>query len=557
MYDRKIFLYFALIIVGFLLWNAWQKDYGIKPQPVATSQGQLPTGVSATTTSQTISLAPVPQDRIIQVKTDTLEIKIDKLGGNIISLKLPKYPVSYKTPQLPETLLTENSAKYYAAQSAIVSPSGTDSAQIRFNSPQAIYTLEPSHKELKVVLIGQNKDQTIQKTYLFRRGRYEVGVYYTITNHSDQPWVGSLVAQISRRGLSDDNSMFGLHTYSGAAISSPQTPYEKVSYSKMDKENLDRMIKSGWLAMQQRYFVSAWVQRDNDTLHYYTRTQSVGESNKPIDRVYTIGFQTPEITIPAKGTKRLGATFYSGPTVADYLKQVAPHLDLVIDYGWLWIFSVPIFKIMQTIYYFVHNWGVAIILVTVLIKLLFYKLSEASYRSMARMRNLQPSLLALKERYGDDRQKLSQATMEFYKKEKVNPLGGCLPMIVQIPVFIALYYVLIESVELRQAPFVFWIHDLSMKDPYYVLPILMGLSWMWQQALNPPPPDPVQAKVMQFFPIVFTILFATFPAGLVLYWIVNNCLSVLQQWYIMRKVENEGKKKQKPKTITSRASSSR
>ena len=238
------------------------------------------------------------------------------------------------------------------------------------------------------------------------------------------------------------------------------------------------------------------------------------------------------------------------------MKPVASHLDLVIDYGWLTILSVPIFKVMRWIYSFVGNWGLAIILVTVLIKLLFYKFSEASYRSMARMRKLQPRLLALKDRYGDDRQKLSQATMELYRKEKVNPLGGCLPMVIQIPVFIALYYVLIESVQLRQAPFIFWIHDLSVKDPYYVLPILMGISWMLQQRLNPPPPDPVQAKLMMLFPVVFTVLFATFPAGLVLYWLVNNCLSILQQWYIMRKVENEGTKKKKA-VSKGRVSSSR
>lgn len=541
MYDRKIFLYFALAIVGFLLWNAWQKDYGPKPSvptaAVATSATGAPTlPIEGLAKEQKLS------NRIVQVKTDTLLITIDRLGGNIVSLKLPKYPVAYETPNIPETLLTDNLANYYIAQTGVVGKNGPDSSKLLFDSPQASYSLAPNQRDLKVLLTWKGNHLQIQKAYIFKRSSYDIDLDHAITNMGSDPWIGNFFAQIQRRGLPDEGSIFGLHTYRGAAISSSQTPYEKISYSKMDKENLNRTIKGGWLAMQERYFVTTWVPRINDNLQYYSQVTSVGPTDKPVDKIYTIGFKTPEFTVAPKSTVKIATTLYSGPEIADLLKQVAPHLDLVIDYGWFSIFSVPIFKVMQWIYMFVHNWGVAIILITVLIKLLFYKLSETSYRSMARMRNLQPKLLALKDKYGDDRQKLSQATMELYRKEKINPLGGCLPMIVQIPVFIALYYVLIESVQLRQAPFIFWIHDLSVKDPYYILPVLMGLSWLWQQKLNPPPPDPVQAKLMMLFPVVFTVLFATFPAGLVLYWIVNNCLSILQQWYIMRKVENESKK---------------
>jgi YidC/Oxa1 family membrane protein insertase len=483
------------------------------------------------------------QNRIIEVNTDTYSMKIDKIGGNVVALKLPKYPTSYETPEIPETLLTDQSATYYTAQSGVIGKGGADSAQITFSSPKTSYQLEPGDDSLDVVLTGTHQGQEIKKTYTFHRGHYDIGVTNQITNPTNMPWVGNMYAQIKRRGISDEGGMFGLHTYRGAAISSAQTPYEKISYKEMDKGNLDRSIKNGWLAMQERYFVSAWVPKTSDTLRYYSQVAAAGPTDKPLDKIYTIGFQTPELSVPPKGTASIATSLYSGPEIAENLKQVAPHLDKVIDYGWFWIFSGPIFKVMEWINSFVKNWGLAIILVTVFIKLLFYKLSETSYRSMARMRTLQPKMLALKDRYGEDRQKLSQATMELYRKEKVNPLGGCLPMIVQIPVFIALYYVLIESVQLRQAPFIFWIHDLSVKDPFYILPILMGLSWMVQQKLNPPPADPLQAKMMMAFPLVFTLLFATFPAGLVLYWVVNNVLSILQQWYITRKVENEGKKK--------------
>lgn len=545
MYDRKTYLYFVLAIIGFLLWNAWQKDYAPKDivssaTPVQTSP--IPGAVSPKMTPQATVAAA---DRIVEVKTDTLNIKIDKLGGNIISLTMPQYPTSYKAPLDPQPLLVNDPAKYYAATSSLVGKNGPDTSNLLFNTDQNQVTLSPTDSGLTVKLQAKANDVLVTKSYTFKRGMYDIDVNYEVTNTGNAPWAGNMLAQIKRRGISTDTGPFGLHTYTGAAISSDQKPYEKLSYKEMDKANLDRIIKGGWLSMQERYFLTAWVPKPDYQSRYFTQVQSVGSADKAFDKVYTVGLQSSDFTIAPQQTAAFGLKFYGGPEITDNLKKVAPHLDLTIDYGWLSIFSLPIFKVMQWIYNIVGNWGVAIILVTVLIKLLFYKLSETSYRSMARMKTLQPKLLALKDRYGDDRQKLSQATMELYKKEKVNPLGGCLPMLVQIPVFIALYYVLIESVELRQAPFMLWIHDLSAKDPYYILPILMGLSWMLQQRLNPPPPDPVQAKMMMLFPVVFTVLFATFPSGLVLYWLVNNCLSILQQWYIMKKVEKEEKEKKK------------
>jgi YidC/Oxa1 family membrane protein insertase len=315
----------------------------------------------------------------------------------------------------------------------------------------------------------------------------------------------------------------------------------------MDKENLNITMRGGWIAMQQRYFVTAWIPQQLLNFQFYSYVERIGPSDKSPDKLYTIGFTSPAVTLAPNSNTNFSLIFYSGPEIAQVLASLAPNLDLVIDYGWLWIFSVPIFKVMQLIYFFIGNWGWAIVIVTILIKLLFYKLSEVSYRSMAKMRDVQPQILALRERYGDDRQKLSAATMELYRKEKINPLGGCLPILVQIPVFIALYYVLVESVELRQAPFILWIHDLSVRDPYYVLPILMGLSMLVQQRLNPPPADPMQARLMMVLPLVFMVLFATFPAGLVLYWLVNNCLSIVQQWYIMKKHEKLKQRKAKKK----------
>lgn len=305
----------------------------------------------------------------------------------------------------------------------------------------------------------------------------------------------------------------------------------------MGKSDLSRTIKGGWLAMQQQYFLSAWVADSGDMNHYFTRVRN-GD-------IYTIGFVGPQLSVKPGDKATTGAKFYVGPEIQSKLATLAPNLDLTIDFGWLWIFSSPIFWIMKKIHGVVGNWGWSIILVTLMIKLLFYKLSEKSYRSMSSLKELQPRLEAIKERYANDKQAMTKATMELYKKEKVNPMGGCLPMLIQIPVFIALYYVLIEAVQLRHAPFIFWIHDLSSKDPYYILPVLMGLTMLVQQKLNPPPPDPMQAKIMMLMPILFTVFFMTFPAGLVLYWFVNSLLSLLQQWWIMSKMEKAGIKKKK------------
>lgn len=550
MENRRIILYFTLIFIIFTLWTNWMRDYAPKqPQPtaaapqttvpnVANNQAAAPAAAatSMTQATQTTAAVQTPADRIISVQTDVLDLKIDLLGGNILQAALPAYPESTKNKQ-PVVLLTDNPEKYYVAQSGLTGPHGPDTqaGQVKYQATQTNYNLAPNQKELKVDLTWRNAEGLlVTKSIILERGSYAIHVTYQIKNDTKQPWTGNFYSQI-RRIPESTSSWLHFSTYTGAAISTPDKPYQKVSFSKMEKENLDQTVRGGWVAMQQRYFLSAWIPNQQQTNRYYSSVDA--------DKIATIGFIGPSTTVEPGQSTAITNTFYVGPEISSYLKPLAPGLDLTIDYGWLWVISVAIFWVMEKIYHFTGNWGWSIVLVTVLIKLVFYKLSETSYRSMAKMRNLQPKLADLKQRYGDDRQKFSQATMELYRKEKVNPLGGCLPILVQIPVFIALYYVLLESVQLRQAPFLFWIQDLSTRDPYFILPILMGVSMYIQQKLNPTPPDPVQARVMQFLPVVFTVFFLTFPAGLVLYWLTNNVLSILQQWYIIRKVEMQDAKK--------------
>jgi YidC/Oxa1 family membrane protein insertase len=367
---------------------------------------------------------------------------------------------------------------------------------------------------------------TVIKTYTFYPKAYAVNVNYTLKNQSGAPLTSRFYGELSRMPPSEPTAFWNSYTnYVGAAISYPDNHYQKITFADMAKNPISQTVASGWVAMLQHYFITAWIPENNQTVTQFSSTDNT---------VYSIGLANPSETIASGQSMNTGATLYLGPAIASQLGQVAPYLDKTVDYGWLWFISELIFEVMQWIQHYVGNWGVAIIIVTILIKLMFYPLSSKSYRSMARMRELQPKIAELRSKFGDDRQKLGMATMELYRKEKVNPLGGCLPILIQIPVFIALYWVIMESVEFRQAPFFGWIHDLSARDPYFILPVLMGLSMFVQQKLSPKPPDPTQAKVMMFLPIIFTVMFLGFPSGLVLYWFVNNCLSVLQQWWVTR-----------------------
>lgn len=352
-----------------------------------------------------------------------------------------------------------------------------------------------------------------------------------------------MFAQLKRDASSDPSSSTatGTATYLGAALWTSSEPYKKVSMKDMDKVNEDKTkapitenVQGGWVAWLQHYFVTAWIPPKGENNQVLARKDSKGN--------YIIGYTGPSMTVAPGAKAETSAILYAGPKSQAVLKELSPGLELTVDYGFLWFIAQPIFWLLQHIHSLVGNWGWSIIFLTMLIKGIFFPLSAASYKSMARMRAVAPKLAALKEKFGDDRQKMSQAMMELYKKEKINPLGGCLPILVQMPVFLSLYWVLLESVEMRQAPFMLWITDLSIKDPFFILPIIMGATMFIQQQLNPTPPDPMQAKVMKMMPIIFTFFFLWFPAGLVLYWVVNNCLSIAQQWYITRKIEAATKK---------------
>jgi YidC/Oxa1 family membrane protein insertase len=377
-----------------------------------------------------------------------------------------------------------------------------------------------------------------RKTFTFHRNSYYIDVTFSVYNQSVSDWLGYQYQQILRTQVVEKSSGLGffgrLPSYKGGAIFTPEDNYEKIDFEDMSEANLARATPSGWVAMLQHYFVGALLpQADDAGYEFYSNVTQRDSAPR-----YLIGYKTTRsASVPVGATGTLGTRMYVGPKETQRMMKADAKLELTVDYGWLTPVSSPLFWIMTYIQRVVSNWGVSIILLTLLIKLVFFPLSAASYKSMARMKKMQPRMKTLKERFGDDKQKFQQAMMEIYKKEKINPLGGCLPIVIQIPVFIALYWVLLESVELRQAPFVLWIKDLSLQDPYYVLPVLMGASMFGQQLLNPAPMDPMQQKIMMALPLVFTVFFLWFPSGLVLYWLVNNVLSITQQWVITRKIQ--------------------
>jgi YidC/Oxa1 family membrane protein insertase len=543
-------LYALTVVIAFLLFQLWQKEHAqvvtptVIPVQNVPSNHFIPQAATSPAPTQTVqepekvnnivTTAPAVTDQLVTVTTDVLEIKIDTRGGDIVESRLFDYPESLGS-KTPYVLMNDNTKTRYIAESGLVSKRGPDTSegQAHYTTLQTTYTLMPGKNELMVNLTWQQEGLNITKTFTFVRGSYEVKVGYNVNNQSTQPWQGNLYTQLMRTNTPPESKsgIVNLATYFGAAISSPKKPFDKITFKQMQEKPLDLQINDGWIAMIQHYFISAWVPPKNAVSNYYSKSSP--------DGLYTIGMIGQDLTAMPGTTVSTEAKLYTGPAIADKLEKTAPGLKLTIDYGWFWFISDIIFWMIQKIYDVVGNWGWSIVLVTIVIKLLFYKLSAKSYRSMSTLKRLQPKIEKLKERFGDDKQKLTQATLDLYRQEKVNPMSGCLPILIQIPVFIALYWVLVESVQLRQAPFILWIHDLSQQDPYYILPIMMGISMFIQQRLNPPPPDPLQAKVMMLMPLVFTFLFANFPAGLMLYWFVNNTLSFLQQWYIMHKLDKE------------------
>ena len=555
---KRTILIVALAVVSYVMVLKWNQDYGqaaLPTQNVAassnTAQG-LPDSVpgnnasnsadvpSANADTSTPTETPVAASKdLIHVKTDVLDIAIDPQGGDVAQLRLPLYPRRQDHPDVPFQLFDNGGERTYLAQSGLTGVDGPDARAAGrpvFSVDKKTFELAPGQDQLVVDLKFSEDGVNYIKRFTFKRGLYDVQVSYLIDNESGKPWTGNLFAQLKRDASSDPSSSTatGTATYLGAALWTSAEPYKKVSMKDIDKGSLKETVQGGWVAWLQHYFVTAWIPQKGDNNVVQTRKDNQGN--------YIIGFTGPTLTVEPGKTGETSATLYAGPKSQGVLKELSPGLELTVDYGILWFIAQPIFWLLQHIHSLVGNWGWSIIFLTMLIKGIFFPLSAASYKSMARMRAVAPKLAALKEQFGDDRQKMSQAMMELYKKEKINPLGGCLPILVQMPVFLSLYWVLLESVEMRQAPFMLWITDLSIKDPFFILPIIMGATMFIQQRLNPTPPDPMQAKVMKLMPIIFTFFFLWFPAGLVLYWVVNNCLSIAQQWYITRKVEAATKK---------------
>lgn len=556
--NYRILIFAALSVVIIFLWQAWQQEQ-VVPRTAVTAPAitqQAPSGIPQTpaepgssapaTNAEGGNIMPAPgaptsatpaiekpglvSGQRVHVKTDVLDVIIDTTGGDIRQADLSMYPVKVNEPEKPVRLLDDAPSTLFVAQSGLLANRPAPDHHAQFSVEQAEYKLgAASGDEIKVPLRWTSPDgMTVTKLYTFRRGSYVVDVEHTVNNASGTEWKGRQYRQLQRRD-SSDGGMSLIYTYTGGVIYSEANKYEKIKFDDMKEENLSRDFAGGWAAMIQHYFVSAWIPRADENNHYYSKALD--------DKHYVLGMASPELAIAPGQSATFTSRLYVGPKLQDALEKIAPGLELTVDYGPLTIIAKPLFWLLEWFHKAVNNWGWAIVLLTLTIKLVFFKLSETSYRSMANMRRLQPKMTALKERFGDDRQKFSQAMMELYKKEKVNPVGGCLPVLVQIPVFISLYWVLLESVELRQAPFILWLQDLSTRDPYYVLPLIMGITMVIQQRLNPPPPDPVMAKVVKYMPYIFTPFFAFFPSGLVLYWVVNNTLSIAQQWFITHRID--------------------
>lgn len=522
---------FAFLVYS--LYEAWQIDYGPKKLAQATSENSSNPAAPAIASSSPISLSEAgsSKNQKIHVLTDVLDLELSTTGGDIRLLDLRLYPEEKGTPDKPVRLLNEETGNYFVAQSGFITSGGNaPNHQAQWQAAATEYRMQPGENEIRIPLTWTDKSGiNVTKIYTFTRSSYTIKVEHEVHNNSNQAWTARQYAQLQRKRPDKSSDSQLVRTYTGGVYYTSEDKYKKVAFDDMADDNLNRTATDGWLAMIQHYFLAAWVPSNGQNNTYYTKNLG--------DERYLIGSYSSDHEVKPNERYTTGLTLYAGPKIQRDLEAIATGLELTIDFGALTIIAKPIFWLLDKFHALYGNWGWSIISVTLVIKLLFYKLSEASYRSMANMRKLQPQLKILKDRYGEDKQRYNQAMIELYKQEKVNPLGGCLPILVQIPVFISLYWVLVESVELRQAPFLLWLSDLSDKDPYFILPLLMGVSMYIQQKLNPSTMDPVQERVMKMFPFIFTVFFAFFPSGLVLYWVVNNTLSIVQQWYITKQIE--------------------
>ena len=559
---------FAMLV--FMLWQAWELDYGPKPEvaaivnPAAPVKEDLPLASTDATTQKenaghnaiAIPDALAPIAKTITVKTDVIALEIDLQGGTITNLDLLSYPVE-KTNSLvdklrvmvglnpaeinstPVRLFDNNQDKIFVAQSGLIAGSGLAAAPNHytvFSNEKEHYTLQPGQDSITIPLTWTDHNGlVISKLFTLKRGSYEITLDQKVSNNSGKAWSGRQYSQLLRApDTAGKGNMLtgGMRAYNGGVIYTEKNKYQKISFEDMSDDTLDVATKGGWTAMIQHYFASAWIPPADQENHFYTKELKDGR--------YVIGTYSPSVTVESNTETEFVSRLFAGPKVQPMMEALAPGLELTVDYSVLTFIGKPIYSLLNIIHGAIGNWGLAIMGVTFCIKLLFFPLSQASFKSMAKMRKIQPRLKELQERFADDRPRFNTEMMGLYKKEKVNPLGGCLPILIQIPVFMALYWVLSETIEFRQAPFMLWIQDLSIQDPFYILPVIMGITMKIQQGLNPAPIDPIQAKVMKMFPIVFTIFFLFFPAGLVLYWVVNNTLSIIQQTYITKQIEKAG-----------------
>jgi len=550
-------LFFVFAFSTFTLVDAWQRDQ--RPQS-AVSQEATKKAANKSDAGIPVPLAPnvpsapasVPSGgksvasglvalggQLIKVDTDLMRVELSTQGGDVRRVEFKQHKGTLdKTKNF--VLLQTTPDLTYIAQSGLIGE-GLANHRTKYETKSREYALADGAKTLEVRLEAPDVNGIkVSQVYKFTRGSYVIDVSYEITNGTDKSLTPYGYFQLVRDRKPPEGDSAMLPTYTGTAVYTKVEKFQKVAFDDIDKGKTPYSKSSqeeGWVAIIQHYFLSAFLPKDKTPREFYTKKLEGG--------LYTAGAVVTGNAIAAGKTGRVEAPLYVGPQETANLEKLAPGLDLVVDYGILTVIAVPLFAVLNWIHGWVGNWGIAIILLTVLIKLIFYPLQEASYKAMAKMKVIAPKMQALKERYGDDRQRMQKAMMELYQKEKVNPMAGCLPILVQMPVFIALYWVILASVELRHAPFYGWITDLSSIDPWYVLPVLMGASMIIQTRLNPEPPDPIQAKMMKIMPIAFSIFFFFFPAGLVLYWLVNNILSIWQQWHINKQIEGSSKKPSK------------
>ena len=562
----RIILLLSLLATGYVLiltWNEDSKKEQPAPEKAITRSAEnlpivdptnLPTSGrnqtndvpddsflltdTATTPSveQRTSTTSENTNRLIKVKTPTLEVWIDRLGGDIVRTYLPKYPRVQNIPDDPLYLLVQDDRldHYYVAQSGLIGPDGLDGKKERPLYQSEFFDYELSVGETRKIKLQLNVDGVkVDKVFTFNADDYLIYVDHIVENRTNESFDAGLFTQIKRdrrQPPDQEQSTLGMQAFVGAAITTPEERYQKISFDDVDEGSLNVTTQGGWVAFLQHYFVTAWIANPNELTRYSARRLNDGK--------YAFGFTGPLFSVAPGEGKTWSTQFYAGPKDQNRMAEISPNLNLTVDYGFLFFIAEPLFWLLDWLYGLCGNWGLAIVLLTLIVKLALYPLSAAGYKSMANMRRVAPQMKRIQERYANDREKLQREMMALYKKEGANPLGGCLPMLLPMPIFLALYWVLLEAVELRHAPFILWIEDLAVMDPYFVLPILMAGSMYFMQTLNPQIGDPMQIKMMKAMPLVFGLIMLWFPAGLVLYWLVNNLLSIAQQWYVIRQTEN-------------------